>query len=982
MRPFIGIVLAALTLPTSAHAAEPNAAQRAFERKLGPQAVVDIDAETGTPRVLARLDGTLSAPEPGAPEAVALRYVRANLAALGLTEADLDTLQAPETATAGGVTEVRWRQAVDGIAAVDRELRVNLTADGRVVNVLGSPASGLDPDTTARISAGEAINAVQDAVGVHRSLALAGNDAKPVLYRDRLTWRVTYTAASDAVYDAFVDAETGRVVKKANLVKSAAGDALVWERYPGAAVGGTAAPKNLTTLGYLTSTANLSGPNVRAFSDLNDNNAIDSGEEITSDAGEFDFPLTPFAHSSCNASHLCSWSGTGTTWTTNRRQNGVQAFYLANRFHDHLRAAPISFTDGAFEGADRLVLQTDDGVTTGPNSRHVNNANMMTPPDGGSPVMQMYVFRPNTFRAVNGGDDASIVYHEYTHGLSNRLITDASGMGAVNSAQAGAMGEGWGDWYAKDFIVGQFPSLDTATAGEIDMGDYIDLVAHAIRRQALDCPVSATAVAGCPSVVGPGGFTYGDFGKVNDEPEVHGDGEIWAQTLWDLRSAIGPTNARRLITQGMRLSPPEPSFLDMRNAILQADAAEGGARRTQIWTVFARRGMGFFATTDDSDDVTPTEDMSLPPSGGPRGRIAGTVTDAHTGEPVAGGRAAVGGLETGPDALVGTSGANGAFEIANVPPRAYPSVQFRAPGYDRLIAPVTVAANATTTRNVPLRRNWATPAGGSSVLGDSPFGALGCGPEAAVDQRAATGWSTHASSASTMVVTLPRAVDIDRFAIDPTEACGSDATSATSSFVVETSTGSEGGPWTPAATGTLASSARHRMNEVLPTAGAAGVRFVRVSLRANFGGPFRDLTEFAIYGRPTAPPPSPTPDPPASPPSQVPTAPPTTAQPLARPSFTLPSSGKRSVRFKVRCAADCRVTAKLVVSARVARRLGLGRSRTAGTLTRTVKGGTTTLTLKLSSKVRRRDFRGTLRVSAAYARTAAVSRSRSVAIKR
>ena len=859
---------------------------------------------------------------------------------------------------------------------------MNLTDDGRVVNVLGSPASDLDPDTTPRVTAGEAVDAVQDAVGVSRSLALAGNDAEPVLYRDRLAWRVTYTASSDAVYDAIVDAGTGRVVKQSNLVKSAAGDALVWERYPGAALGGTAASKNLASLGYLTSTANLSGPNVRAFSDLDDDGAIDSGEEITSDGGEFDFAITPFAHSSCDGSRVCSWSASGTTWTTNRRQNGVQAFYLANRFHDHLRAAPISFTDGAFEGADRLILQTHDGATTGPNSRHINNANMMTPPDGGSPVMQMYLFRPSNFRAVNGGDDASVVYHEYTHGLSNRLITDASGMGAVNSAQAGAMGEGWGDWYAKDFIVGQFPSLDSAAAGEIDMGDYIDLVAHSIRRQALDCPVSTSTVAGCQSVVGPGGFTYGDFGKVNGEPEVHGDGEIWAQTLWDLRTAIGATNARRLITQGMRLSPPEPSFLDMRNAILQADAAEGGARRTQIWTVFARRGMGFFATTDDSDDVTPIEDMSMPPTGGPRGRIAGVVTDALTGAPVAGARAAIGGLESGPDALVGTAGADGAYEIANVPARSYPSVLFRAPGYDRQIAPVTVAANTTAARNVALWRNWASSAGGSTVLGDSPFGALGCGPEAAVDQRAATGWSTRTSDAGVMVITLPRAVDVDRFAIDPTEACGSGSSAATKSFLVETSTSSAGGPWTPSVDGTLTTGARNRMNEFAPTAGAAGVRFVRVSLRENFGGSFRDMTEFAIYGRPTPAPPAPTPDPPA-PPVEIPaTPPPPAVQPLARPTFSLPSSGKRSVRFKVTCAADCRVTAKLVVSAAVAKRLGLGRSRTAGTLTRSVKRGTTTLTLKLSSKVRRRAFRGTLRVSAAYARTAAVRRSRSLAIKR
>ena len=100
--------------------------------------------------MLARLDGALSAPAAGDAEDVALRYVRANLPALGLDEGDLDTLRAPSTSTAGGVTTVRWRQAVDGIPAADSELRVNVTRDGRVLSVLGAPAHDLDAGDDAR----------------------------------------------------------------------------------------------------------------------------------------------------------------------------------------------------------------------------------------------------------------------------------------------------------------------------------------------------------------------------------------------------------------------------------------------------------------------------------------------------------------------------------------------------------------------------------------------------------------------------------------------------------------------------------------------------------------------------------------------------------------------------------------------------------------------------------------------------------------
>ena len=185
--------------------------------------------------------------------------------------------------------------------------------------------------------------------------------------------------------------------------------------------------------------------------------------------------------------------------------------------------------------------------------------------------------RPGSRRS-NAGDDASVVYHEYTHGLSGRLVTYPNGLSALNSWESGAMGEAWSDWYALDLLVEQGFITDTAADGEVMMGKWIT-GGSGIRYQAIDCSVGASGNR-CPGAyaTGPGGFTFGDYGRVYRGPEVHSDGEIWAQTLWDLRDALGVTDARRLITRAMELSPPDPSFLDMRNAILQADlVANGGA---------------------------------------------------------------------------------------------------------------------------------------------------------------------------------------------------------------------------------------------------------------------------------------------------------------------------------------------------------------------------------------------------------------------
>ena len=67
--------------------------------------------------------------------------------------------------------------------------------------------------------------------------------------------------------------------------------------------------------------------------------------------GSFAFPLVSVTGSSCDAGHLCSWSGgTATDWQANRAQGTVQSFYFANRFHDHLRVARLRCGGGCVRG--------------------------------------------------------------------------------------------------------------------------------------------------------------------------------------------------------------------------------------------------------------------------------------------------------------------------------------------------------------------------------------------------------------------------------------------------------------------------------------------------------------------------------------------------------------------------------------------------------------------------------------------------------
>ena len=197
------------------------------------------------------------------------------------------------------------------------------------------------------------------------------------------------------------------------------------------------------------------------------------------------------------------------SWQLNRNQATTQLFYYVNKFHDHLLAPPIGFDEasGNFEqvnqsgqgvGGDPVWAQSDDGADTAaglPDDDHIDNANFDPRPDGipGPDADVSVRAAPDRaaqipFAAVNGSDDPSIVYHEYTHGLSNRLITDAQGFGAAVGVQSGAMGEAWSDWYALDFLARQGFQADEPEPGDVKEGEYVDNGQNLIRTEPLGLP--------------------------------------------------------------------------------------------------------------------------------------------------------------------------------------------------------------------------------------------------------------------------------------------------------------------------------------------------------------------------------------------------------------------------------------------------------------------------------------------------------------
>jgi subtilisin-like proprotein convertase family protein len=139
------------------------------------------------------------------------------------------------------------------------------------------------------------------------------------------------------------------------------------------------------------------------------------------------------------------------------------------------------------------------------------------------------------------------------------------------------MGEGWGD-----FLGGSF--LNDPVVGAYVTGDAV--------RGIRSAPMNNSPL------------TYADI-KSGANAEVHDAGEIWAATLWSVRTAVGTAATEQLVVSGMKLTPCNPTFLQARDAIIQADAnINAGANRCKIFTAFAAKQMGSGASSPNHNSTS------------------------------------------------------------------------------------------------------------------------------------------------------------------------------------------------------------------------------------------------------------------------------------------------------------------------------------------------------------------------------------------
>ncbi len=590
-----------LSLPSGKQAAKQNARTSArasaveqFRSSLTTEKPANLRAVVNEAGAMKNffIDGAaLSEPQSDTADNIARRFLERHSSIFALSAASTAELKLENEDNDQGTTFLNYTQTVGGLKVFEGGVQVVVNKNGEVLNVREGFLADRPPlkrkgamseakaiakafehagrtvfpsfvENYSRASTTE-MSRFANPLDLNLEEILSEQNVVRVAGESRLAWHIYAEVGPEEWYEILLDAYTGELLLRHNLYLFEAQGTVYTEAPDKGArqlvsfVGDTTIN---TAAGWMGTSTVTTGNNVEAYLDTDANNAPDNNNGAGLSVGhataanqDFTFPFS-------------------TTVDPRTQQAAVvtNLFYYNNIMHDF--SYNLGFTETArnFQvdnfgrggtGNDSVRAEAQDGSGT-------NNANFATPPDGSRPRMQQYLFTsPNPDR--DSSVDGDVVFHEYGHGISNRLI--GNGSTALSGTQSGAMGEGWSDYWA----------ITINNDGAV--GEYVTNNPAGIRRAAYTVPAAAVH------------DSYSDLGF-----GVHADGEVWAATLWDLRTQLGATITDRIVLNGMKFTPNRPSFLNARDGIIQADQnLNGGANRCAIWTVFARHGMGVSAVGND-----------------------------------------------------------------------------------------------------------------------------------------------------------------------------------------------------------------------------------------------------------------------------------------------------------------------------------------------------------------------------------------------
>lgn len=383
----------------------------------------------------------------------------------------------------------------------------------------------------------------------------------------------------------------------------------------------------------------------------------------------------------------------------------------------------------------------------GPTYLGRDNANQITLQDGVPGITNQYLFQPiaGAFYSpcADGDLDMSIIGHEYTHAISNRMVGGPDE--GLTSDQGGALGESWSDQVAMEYQFGHGyrPGGNRFAVGNYATGNK----STGIRNYAMN----------------KSPLNFSNVGYDSTGPQVHADGEIWSATNWTVRQSlvkrwnrkypytdqqrqlncsqgtrrqgpfrptVCPGNRRwiALVFDAFLLQQGATSFIDARNAMIAADRMRfEGRNKKALWDAFAQRGLGKRARTANADATT-----VKPSFASPTARNA-TVRFRTQGS----GRIFVGDYEARSRPVADTAKKSKLDAVTKLVPGTYDMLYVSDKrGFKRFT--LTVAAGQSKALRVRNPVNLAAKASGARVI-DSSEGSLDAA--SLIDGTENTNWS-------------------------------------------------------------------------------------------------------------------------------------------------------------------------------------------------------------------------------------------------
>ncbi len=163
---------------------------------------------------------------------------------------------------------------------------------------------------------------------------------------------------------------------------------------------------------------------------------------------------------------------------------------------------------------------------------------------------------------VDDAEDAEVILHEYGHAIH------FSQNFSFASEEAGAISEGFGDYWAADVTNIVAPTPDPACVADWDSVSYTSTVPHCLRRVDTNLHYP-TDLSG----------------------EVHHDGQLWSRALWDIRGALGHAKADTIILDA-QFDFPGTTMTDLaQRTVTTAQTLYGNAAAKAVQKAFAARGI-------------------------------------------------------------------------------------------------------------------------------------------------------------------------------------------------------------------------------------------------------------------------------------------------------------------------------------------------------------------------------------------------------